>query len=663
MQVFPTSAVRNVAFAGHGHSGKTSLTAALLYRSGATPRQLGVDEGNTVTDFDEEEIARKLTISTGLAACVWKRTKLNLFDTPGYNIFLNDTRSALVAADAMAIVIDGVAGIGVSTHKVWKFAEELNLPVIFVVNKLDRERASFSSVVEAIHANWGRSAVPVQLPVGEEKAFEGVADLVRMTNVPENLGDAAKEAHETLVETVAEGKDELMEEFFATGTVGIEHIVSGLQEELRERRIFPILCTSVAAGIGIEALADFIAEIMPPPPAETGPAAVLAFKTAADPAVGRVTYFKVLSGPVKDDAHLINVRSQANERFAHLSVPFGKALQSVPELNSGDIGAVTKLKDTLTGDTLGEKAGIDAFPAFTPPEPSIAYAILARTSNDENRLSNALTKMLEEDPSLHFYRDEQTHEFLLAGNGQQHLEIVVSRLKRRYGVEVDLKAPKIPYRETIRGVATAQGRHKKQSGGHGQFGDCHIKIESVPRGNGFEFVNQIFGGAIPKQFIPAVEKGIVEAAQEGFLARHPVVDFKVTLLDGSYHDVDSSEMAFKLAGRKAFRAAMEQAKPALLEPVMRVEIEFPVDFAGELMSDLSSRRGRINGTELNGTTQVIHAQVPMSEMLSYGEDLTSLTQGRGSFHMEFDHYDYVPQMQAEKIISSAKVHATAQDED
>lgn len=663
MQVFPTSAVRNIALAGHGHSGKTSLASALLHACGATPRQLKVDEGNTITDFDDEEVARKLTISSGLAACVWKKNKFNLIDTPGYNIFLNDTRAAMVAADAVAIVVDGVSGVGVSTHKVWKFAEELKLPVLFVVNKLERERASFSAVVEAIHQHFGRTAVPVQLPVGEEKNFSGVADLVRMEGVPENLAEAAKAAHETLVETVAEGEDELMEEFFATGTIGVEHIISGLQEEMKARSVFPIVCVSATAGIGITPLADFIAEILPAPAAQPAPPSLLAFKTYVDPAAGRVTYFRVMSGSIKDDAHLINVRSKVNERFAHLSVPFGKATQPVAELHSGDIGVVTKLKDTLTGDTLGETASTPAYSTFVPPESSIAYAISARSHNDENRLSVALGKLLEEDPSLHFYRDPTTHEFLLAGNGQQHLEIVVSRLKRRYGVEVELKSPKIPYRETVRGAASAQGRHKKQSGGHGQFGDCHIKLEALPRGDGFEFVNQIFGGAIPKQFIPAVEKGIVEAAAGGYLSGHPVVDFRVTLLDGSYHDVDSSEMAFKLAGRKAFRSAMEQAKPALLEPIMRVDVETPVEFAGDLMSDFSGRRGRINGTDLNGGGQVIHAQVPMSEMLSYGEDLTSRTQGRGSFHMEFDHYDYVPQAQAEKIISAARQHAHSDDDD
>lgn len=663
MQVFPTSAVRNVALAGHGHSGKTSLTSALLHACGATPRLLKVDEGNTITDFDEEEVARKLTISTGLAACVWKKTKLNLIDTPGYNIFLNDTRAAFAAADAVAIVIDGVTGIGVSTHKIWKFAEELKLPVIFVINKLDRERASFQRIVDAIHESFGRSAVPVQLPAGEEKNFSGVADLVRMTNIPNTLGEAAKAAHETLVETVAEGEDELMEEFFATGTIGVEHIVSGLQEEMRARSVFPILCTSATTGVGVNEFADFIAEILPAPNMQPGPAAVLAFKTAADPASGRVTYFRVMRGAIKEDAHLTNLRSKANERFAHLSVPFGKSFQAVAELNAGDIGVVTKLKDTLTGDTLGESADMGGYELFSPAESSIAYAISARSHNDENRLSAALSKLLEEDRSLHFYRDATTHEFLLAGNGHQHLEIVVSRLKKRYNVEVELKAPKIPYRETVRGTANAQGRHKKQSGGHGQFGDCHIKIESLPRGNGFEFVNHVFGGAIPKQYIPAVEKGIVDAAAGGYLSGHPVVDFKVTLLDGSYHDVDSSEMAFKLAGRKAFRSAMEQAKPALLEPIMRVEVETPVEFAGDLMSDFSGRRGRISGTDLNGGGQVIHAQVPMAEMLTYGEDLTSKTQGRGSFHMEFDHYDYVPQAQAEKIIAAARHHGHTTDEE
>lgn len=696
MRVFDSSDIRNVALIGHGHSGKTSLTSALLFTAGTTDRHLKADEGNTITDFDEEEVVRKLTITSAIAGFSWQKVKINVIDTPGYNIFLNDARSALAAADASIVLLDGVAGIEVSTEKVWSFAEEFKLPCALLVNKLDRERSSFDRAVEGVHETFGRSAVPIQLPIGSEKSFTGIVDVIRMRaysykpggdgkgkeeNIPASHEEAAAKAHEALVEMVAEGNDELMEEFFATGTLPVEHIVSGLQQAVAERRIVPILCSAAPQNIGSDLLMNFIAEIFPSPlqrpevPAiQNGneitkgiainePSSLFVFKTAADPFAGRVTYFKVMSGAVKDDAHLTNMRSNVSERLAHIATPFGKTMQPVTEIRAGDIGAVAKLKETLTGDTLCEKTNCVVFRAIEFPEPSIAYAISAKTRNDEDRLSVALTKMLEEDRSLRFYRDPQTKEFLLAGNGQQHLEIVVSRLKRRYGVEVELKAPKIPYRETVRGTASVQGRHKKQTGGHGQFGDCWIKIEPLARGEKFQFVNDIFGGAIPRQFVPAVEKGILEAAEQGFIAGFPVTDFKVTLYDGSYHDVDSSEMAFKLAGRKAFRAAMQQAKPAILEPIMKVDVETPTEFAGDLMSDFNGRRGRISGMDLKGNMQSIRAQVPMSEMLNYQNDLISKTQGRASFHMEFDHYDYVPTQQAEKIIAAAKSHVHAEEEE
>lgn len=696
MRVFDSSDIRNVAFIGHGHCGKTSLASAMLFTAGATDRHLKIDEGSSITDFDEEEAARKLSISSALAAFPWQKTKLNLIDTPGYNIFLNDARSALIAADASIVIIDGVAGIEVSTEKVWGFADECGLASAVVVNKLDRERSSFERTLEGIHEAFGRAAIPVQIPVGSEKSFRGIIDLIRMRcysyqpggngkasegEIPSSHQEAANSAHEALVEMIAEGNDELMEEFFATGTLPVEHIVSGLQAAVRERRIFPVLCASAQQNIGTDLLMNFMAEIFPSPlqrpemlATQNGDevrkginpldaASIFVFKTAADPFAGRQTYFKVMSGAVKDDAHLTNIRSSSNERLAHIATPFGKTMQPVTELRAGDIGIVAKLKETLTGDTLCEKANCTVFRGVDIPEPSIAYAISAKTRNDEDRLSTALSKILEEDGSLRFYRDPQTKEFLLAGNGQQHLEIVVSRLKRRYGVEVELKAPKIPYRETVRGTASVQGRHKKQTGGHGQFGDCWIRIEPLARGEKFQFVNDIFGGAIPKQYIPAVEKGVLEAAQQGFVAGYPVTDFKVTLYDGSYHDVDSSEMAFKLAGRKAFRAAMQQARPALLEPIMNVDVETPTEFAGDLMSDFNGRRGRISGMDLKGNMQAIHAQVPMSEMLNYQNDLISKTQGRASFHMEFDHYDYVPGPQADKIISAAKAHMHVEEEE
>ncbi len=687
MKVYDSTDIRNVALAGHLNSGKTSLAAGLLYTAGATNRLTRVDEGNTVTDFDEEEVDRKITVASACAFVEWKKTKINLVDTPGFNMFVNDAKQALAAADAALVLVDGVSGVEVQTEKMWHFCDEFKLPRAIVVNKLDRERADFNRAVESVHEHFGRTAIPIHLPVGSERDFSGYVDLITMKaytyaaggdgkgvegEIPAAAAEAAKEAHEALVEMVAEGKDELMEEFFEMGTLPAEHIRDGLLEAIKEDRIFPILCASALLNIGSDAILDFIQTYCPNPLERPehrvvvnheeqrsrigpdGPPAVFVFKTVADPFAGRLSYFKVMSGVVKNDVHLINARSGADERLAHIGSLFGKSITPVTELRAGDIGVVAKLKDTLTGDTLADKGASIEYPPVQIPEPSISYAIVAKSRNDEDRMGNAVSRVLEEDPSLRFYRDPQTKEFLLAGCGQQHLEIVVSRMKRRYGVDVELKAPKVPYRETIRGTADVHGRHKKQTGGHGQFGDCKIKMEPLPRGERFEFVNDIFGGSIPKQFIPAVEKGILEAAERGYLAGFPVVDFKVILYDGSYHDVDSNEMSFKLAGRKAFRLAMEQAKPTLLEPVMNVEVQAPVDFAGDLMGDFNSRRGRVSGMDTKGNTQIIKAQVPMAEMLNYQNDLISITQGRGSYSMDFSHYDYVPQQQAEKIIAAAR---------
>jgi elongation factor G len=696
VKVYESKDIRNVGVVGHGDSGKTTLTAGLLFSAGATNRLLRVDEGNTVTDFDEEEVLRKISISTAIAAAEWKKAKINILDTPGYNIFINDTRAALVAADAALVAVDGVAGVEVQTEKVWAFADEFNLPRAVVINKLDRERADFQRALASVQENFGRAAVPVQIPIGSERDFKGVVDLVRMKaytytpdgdgkgkegDIPADLADAAQKAHEALIEMVAEGNDSLMEEFFEKGSLPVEHIVDGLKQGVRDQRIFPVLCASALHNIGTDLILNFIVDNLSAPTerepaaatvdgkeatrkvAENDQCSLYVFKTTADPFAGRINFFKVTTGIVKNDANLQNVARGVAERLAHLSSPQGKTLQPVTELHAGDIGAVAKLKDTLTGDTLADKGLNIAYPPVKLPEPSIAFAIEAKSRNDEDRMGNAVHRILEEDQSLRFYRDPQTREFLLAGAGQQHVEIVVARLKKRYGVDVTLKAPKIPYRETIRGHADVQGRHKKQTGGHGQFGDCWIKMDPLPRGAKFEFANEIFGGAIPRNFIPAVEKGIVEAAEKGFLAGFPMVDFKVTVYDGSYHDVDSSELAFKLAARKAFKAAMEQAKPALLEPVMNVEIQAPVEYAGDLMGDLNGRRGRIAGMETKGSTQFIRAQVPMAEMLNYQSDLTAMTQGRASFTIAFDHYDYVPQLQADKIIAAAKAAKAGVEEE
>jgi elongation factor G len=696
VKVYESKDIRNVGVVGHGDSGKTSLTAGLLFTAGGTNRLTRVDEGNTVTDFDDEEIARKITISTAVAIAEWKKARINLLDTPGYNIFINDTKASLVAAESALVLVDGVAGVEVQTEKVWQFATDFKLARVVVINKLDRERADFDRALASVQEAFGRSAVPIQIPIGKERDFNGVVDLIRMTAytytsdgdgmgkegpIPGNLADAAQKAHETLVEMVAEGNDALMEEFFDKGTLPAEHILDGLKQGIKEMRIFPVMCASALHNIGSDQILNFIVENLPSPAdrddytalvdgketprkiSEKDPCSLYVFKTTADPFAGRITYFKVLSGVVKNDANVQNLTRSSAERLAHLSAPQGKTLQPATELHAGDIGAVAKLKDTLTGDTLADKGVNWTYPPVKLSEPSIAFAIEAKSRNDEDRMGNAVHRILEEDQSLRFYRDPQTREFLLAGAGQQHVEIVVSRLKKRYGVDVTLKAPKIPYRETIRGMADVQGRHKKQTGGHGQFGDCWIKMEPLPRGAQFEFVNDIFGGSIPKNFIPAVEKGILEAAEKGFLAGYPMVDFKVTLYDGSYHDVDSSELAFKLAARKAFKAAMQQAKPTLLEPIMNVEIQAPVEYAGDLMGDLNGRRGRISGMETKGSTQFIRAQVPMAEMLNYQSDLTAMTQGRASFTMEFDHYDFVPQLQADKIIAAAKAAKEGEEEE
>ena len=696
MKVYEGRDIRNVGLIGHGNSGKTSLAAALLYAAGATDRLTRVDEGNTVTDFDDEEKQRQVTISTGIAFLDWKKCKINLLDTPGFSIFINDTQAALVAADSAFVLVDGVAGVEVVTERVWQFCDQYQLPRAIIVNKLDRERSSFERALATVQENFGRAAIPIQLPLGAERDFRGVIDLIRMKvvtyspngdgkgtpgDIPAGLADVAQKAHEALVEMIAEGNDALLQEYCDTLTLAPEHLREGLRQAVRERRIFPILCAAATAGICSDLILDFAVENFPVPAerlsiplagteeeqrrpvTDSQPVSAFVFKTIADPFSGRVSYFKVLSGVLKNDVNLQSHRSGASERLAHIGCLIGKNLQPVTELHAGDIGAVAKLKETLTGDTLHEKGSAVAYQAVKLPEPSIAYAIEAKSRQDEDRMGEAVQRILEEDQSLRFYRDPQTKEFLLAGSGQQQLEVMVSRLKRRYGVDVTLKAPKVPYRETVRGSADVQGRHKKQTGGRGQFGDCRIRVEPLPRGAKFEFVNDIFGGSIPRNYIPAVEKGIVEAAELGYLAGYPMVDFRVTLYDGSYHDVDSSELSFKLAGRKAFKAAMEHAKPALLEPIMNVEIQAPVEYAGDLMGDLNQRRGRISGMDTRGGTQLIRAQVPMAEMLNYQNDLISMTQGRASFSMEFSHYDFVPQPLAEKIIAASKAAKAGEEEE
>ncbi len=682
--------IRNVALVGHSHSGKTSLTSAMLFTAGATQRLGRVDEGNTTTDYDDEEISRAMSIAATSAVVEWGKTKINLIDTPGFSMFIHEAEMALPAVEAALVVVDAVSGVEVITERIWQYADKFMLPRAIVCTRMDRDRADFNRVMESLTSAFGRTVVPIQLPIGSEKSFTGVVDLVKMQAytyemggngkakvgpIPDNMAEQAKAAHERLVELVAEGDDVLMEEFFDKGTIAEEHIIGGLHNAIREDKIFPVLFASGLGNMGTDEVLDFIVDYLPtavergtvtaaPTPnngepatrkiGDSEPLSLYVFKTISDPFSGRISYFKVYSGVLKNDATLQNFTRSSSEKFAHIASMQGKTAVPVNELHAGDIGAVAKLKETLTGDTLGDKGATIQYPQVTFAEPAITFAIEPKTRADEDKLSNGIHKLMEEDAMLRFFRDPQTKEFLIAGTGQQHIEVVVSKLKNRYHTEVVLKAPKVPYRETIRGRADVQGRHKKQSGGHGQFGDCKIKMEPLPRGGQFEFSNEIFGGSIPKNFIPAVEKGIVEAAQRGYLAGFPVVDFKVILYDGSYHDVDSNELSFKTAGRIAFRKAMEQAKPTLLEPVMSVEITIPDEFAGSIMGDLNSRRGRIQGMDNKGGKTVVKAEVPMAEMLTYGTDLTSMTQGRGTFSMEMNHYDVVPQAAQEKIIAAAK---------
>jgi len=555
---------------------------------------------------------------------------------------------------------------------------------------MDRERADATRVLESLTSAFGRSVIPLELPIGSEKNLRGVVDLVSMKaytyelggngkgkegEIPEDMKASAQEAHERLVEMIAEGDDALMEEFFDKGTIPEEHLVPALHNAIREDKIFPVIFSSGLGNLGADRVMDFIVDYTPAateheairgevtsgngePPArkesDSEPASIYVFKTVSDPFAGRISYFKVFSGVVKNEATLVNFSRGAQEKLAHISIMQGKTAVPVTELHAGDIGAVAKLKDTLTGDTLGDKSAPIQYPHVKLPEPAITFAIEPKTRADEDKLGPGIHKLMEEDAMLRFFRDPQTKEFLIAGNGQQHIEVVVAKMKKRYHTEVNLKAPKVPYRETIRGKADVQGRHKKQTGGHGQYGDCKIKMEPLPRGGEFEFVNDIFGGAIPRNFIPAVEKGIKDAAARGYLAGFPVVDFRVVLYDGSYHDVDSNDLSFQMAGRIAFKKAMEQAKPTLLEPVMQVEITVPDEFAGSIMGDLNSRRGRIQGMDNKSGNTIVKAEVPMAEMLTYGADLTSMTQGRGSFNMEMHHYDVVPGQLQEKIIEKSK---------
>jgi elongation factor G len=697
MKVYQTKDIRNLGVVGHGDAGKTSLVAAMLYTAGATPRLGRVADGTTTTDFDEEERERKITMQSALASMEWKGHKLNLIDTPGYAAFILDARGALRGADAALFVVDATHGVEVQTEKAFSYAEEFGLPCLFVVNKLDKENADFRRSVDAITETFGRQAVSFQIPIGSEKDLKGVIDLVTMKaylnapgskatmgDIPADMQAEAEAAREQLVEMVAESSESLMEKFFEEGTLSDDDLYPGIIRGVADRRIFPIFASSAETLAGIESLLNAVASVAPPPDArgkiagtltsdgdgeverditDSAPFSAYVFRTMVDQ-FGKVSIMRVESGTLRPDSNVYNATVSGAERIGPVHALLGKELVKIDEAHAGDIVAVTKLKETHTGDTLCDKTSQIVYPKVVFPEPAIAFAIEPKSRQDEDKVSTAIGRMLDEDLALRFSRDPQTGEFLLAGSGQLHVETVVAKLKKR-GVEVMLHPPKVAYRETITRRAEAQGRHKKQSGGRGQFGDCKCVFEPLPRGSGFEWVDKIFGGSVPQNFRPAIEKGIRDTASKGYVAGYPMVDFKVELVDGSYHDVDSDELSFRLAGRKAFLNAMEKASPVLLEPMMKVEITAPQEFAGDIMGDLNGRRGRVQGMDAKGNQQVVKATVPQSEMLTYQSTLNSITQARGSYHMEFSHYDEVPAHMASKIVAEARASGRikAEEED
>jgi elongation factor G len=695
MPVESPAKLRVIALVGHNDTGKTSTASASMYASGAATRLAKVEDKNTISDFDPEEQERGISI--GLAPCHvdWKGHSIHLVDCPGYGIFFTETKAGMRVADAALVCVNGVAGVEVNTEKVWEYAGEIEQPVAFVLTKMDRERADFERAFASLSTTFGRQVLPVQLPIGAEKEFRGVVDLVarkawgfepdgngkgREIALPADLAESVETWRTRLVEAVAESDESLMEHFFEEGTLSDDELVRGLRLAVRDRKLFPVAVSAPGHGIGVSTLLDLVVDVLPSPaeirrvalridgssePLEAnpdGPLVALVFKTLNDPFTGRLNLLRVLSGTLENDAQVWNVRAEESERAHGIAHVQGKQPTATPRLIAGEIGAVPKLKLTQTGDSLCAKDRPLRAPWISIPEPAMSFAIEPKTKGDEEKIGEALGRLIEEDPSLRAGRDPQTHEFLLSGTGQLHVEITVARLKRRSNVEVILHPPKVPYRETILKPADGHGRHKKQSGGRGQFADCKIRIEPLPRGADFEFVDEIFGGAIPQNYRPAVEKGIQEARAKGFLAGFPMLDFRVRLLDGQYHDVDSSELAFKIAGSLAYKDAMAKAAATILEPIMKVEVQTSEEFMGDIMSDLSHRRGRPQGMDSKNGAQLIHALVPLAEMLNYAPALRSMTQGRSSFHMEYSHYEEVPRLVAEKLVAEARRHHKEEDE-
>lgn len=683
MKTYDAKDIRNVLLVGHGGSGKTTLLEAMLFTAGAITRMGTVEDGNTVSDHDPDEQRKGISVSLSMAPIEWNGVKINVLDAPGYADFIGDLRSAIRAADAVIMVVSAVDGVEVQTEAAWELAVEAGLPRAIFINKLDRERADFQATLDQLVSAFGTQVAPFELPIGQEHDFKGVADLLHEkadlypsgpkaeeSEWPEDLHAMADPAREKLMEAVAESDDALIEEYLETGTLPEEHIVRGAKDGFANARLAPVIVGSAEKAIGIDRLLDFIVEEFPSPiergavAAESkggevselacdpaGALGALVFKTVSDPFVGHITMFRVFGGRVRPDSSIHNATQGTDERVGQLFTLVGKEHDGVPEVAAGDIGAVAKLQHAHTGDTFSTKDHPLSIPTLDLPEPLLAYAIAPKTKGDEDKLATGLARLREEDPTLRVSRNEETHQTVMYGMGEAHLDVMIERLKRKFGVEVTTAPAKIAYRETIRGKGKAQGRHVKQTGGHGQYAVCMIEIEPLARGEGFEYDNKIFGGAIPQQFIPSIEKGVVKTMADGVVSGNPMVDIKVTLVDGKFHPVDSSDMAFQVAGSLALKDAVEQAGVALLEPVVNLEVVVPEAYTGDVMGDLNAKRGRIAGMDqLAGGKQRIRALVPQAEVARYVIDLRSMTGGRGGFSMTFDHYEEMPPQLAQKVI-------------
>ncbi|MGI6208812.1 MAG: elongation factor G [Anaerolineae bacterium] len=684
MAAYGSEQLRNVVLLGHGSAGKTSLVEAMAFNTGVTNRLGRVEDGTAIADFDEEEVRRHISVSLAVVPVPWKDTKINLLDAPGYLEFIGEVLSGLRVAESALVVVDAAAGVEVGTEILWRYADERSLPRMVVVNKMDRENASFQSCLDSLSNAFEARFVPIHLPIGQEASFRGVVDLLqqkaiigpegKVEDIPADMQDAVEEARLQLVEAAAEGDDELLMKYLEGEELTADEIMQGLRNAVRSGSAIPVAATAATANVAVRPLLDAIREFMPSPtdagPYEAidpssgntveitadsaGPLAAFVFKTTADPYVGKLTYLRVYSGTLSSDSRPINARTGQEERVGQLFTVTGREQTPTEQLVAGDIGSVSKLAEIHTGDTLCDRGKPLTLPALERPNPVYSVAVNAKSQADFDKMSSSMSRLVEEDPTLRLEREPSTGELILSGMGESHLDVAIRRLRQKFGVEVVTSTPRVPYRETITKVAQAQGRFKRQTGGRGQFGDTWIRVEPRERGAGFEFVDEIFGGAVPRNFIPSVEKGVVEAMEEGILAGYPVVDVRVALYDGSYHPVDSSDMAFKLAGSIGFRKAAEAAGPILLEPIVKVVITVPEQFMGDIMGDLNSKRGRVLGMEQERGLSTVTALVPLAEMRRYATDLRAMTQGRGVFTMEFSHYDPVPPHVAEQVIAEAK---------